>query len=187
MKYFSYATGLKMTNNKKWEALFGIPPRDAESEITQDYMDMALAILNKNNRELHFAGANNPVYIIRDKKKPGGKELEPYLSTEGEDYQLYEIKGDKQPIGVHWEETPFRTHSIVLREDDTFYLFSDGIVDQFGGPKGKKFMSKNFKKLLLNMQNIPLKEQGAALEEVLLDWMGEISQIDDILVMGLRL
>jgi serine phosphatase RsbU (regulator of sigma subunit) len=66
-------------------------------------------------------------------------------------------------------------------------MFSDGFLDQFGGPKGKKFMSKNFKKLILELQSLPLSEQGAAMEKVLYDWMGDISQIDDILVMGLRI
>ena len=150
-------------------------------------MDMALAILNKNNRELHFAGANNPVYIIRDKKIPGGKELEPYLSTEGEDYQLYEIKGNKQPIGVHWEETSFRTHSIVLREDDTFYLFSDGVVDQYGGPNRKKFKSLNFKRLLLSIQSESMKKQGQIVENTFETWKGDIEQIDDVSVIGVKI
>jgi hypothetical protein len=66
-------------------------------------------------------------------------------------------------------------------------MFSDGYLDQFGGPRGKKFMSRNFKRLILDLQSVPLKDQGAALEKVLLEWMGDISQIDDILVMGLRL
>ena len=66
-------------------------------------------------------------------------------------------------------------------------MFSDGFLDQFGGPRKKKFMSKNFKKLILELQSISLKDQGAAMEKVLTGWMGEISQIDDILVMGLRL
>lgn len=157
------------------------------SEEQKDGMDMALAILNKNNRELHFAGANNPVYIIRDKKIPGGKELEPYLSTEGEDYQLYEIKGDKQPIGVHWEETSFRTHSIVLREDDTFYLFSDGVVDQYGGPNRKKYKSLNFKRLLLSIQKESMQKQGQIVENTFETWKGDIEQIDDVSVIGVKI
>jgi serine phosphatase RsbU (regulator of sigma subunit) len=157
------------------------------SEEQKDGMDMALAILNKNNRELHFAGANNPLYIIRDKKVPGGKELEPYISTEGEDYQLYEVKADKQPIGVHWEEKPFRTHSIMLQEHDTFYLFSDGIVDQYGGANRKKYKSLNFKKLLLSIQNESMKQQGQIVENTFETWKGEIEQIDDVSVIGVKI
>jgi len=72
-------------------------------------------------------------------------------------------------------------------EGYSIYMFSDGFLDQFGGPQGKKFMSKNFKKLILELQSVPVNEQGSALEKILLGWMGEISQIDDILVMGLRM
>ncbi|RLD53018.1 MAG: hypothetical protein DRI97_13900 [Bacteroidetes bacterium] len=158
-----------------------------DSEEAKDGMDMALAILNKNNRELHFAGANNPLYIIRDKKVPAGKELEPYVSTEGEDYQLFEIKGDKQPIGVHWEETPFRTHSIMLRENDSIYLFSDGIVDQYGGANRKKYKSLNFKKLLLSIQMESMEAQGEIVENTFETWRGDVEQIDDVSVIGVKI
>ncbi len=165
----------------------GLLVQNGDSEEQKDGMDMALAILNKNNREIHFAGANYPLYIIRDKKIPGGKELESYISTEGEDFQLYEIKGDKQPIGVHWEEKPFRTHSIMLQENDTFYLFSDGIVDQYGGPNRKKYKSLNFKKLLLSIQKESMKKQGQILENTFETWKGDMEQIDDVSVIGVKL
>jgi serine phosphatase RsbU (regulator of sigma subunit) len=165
----------------------GLLVQNGGSEEQKDGMDMALAIFNKNNRELHFAGANNPVYIIRDKNIPGGKELEPYISTEGEDYQLYEIKGDKQPMGVHWEETSFRTHSIMLREDDTFYIFSDGIVDQYGGPNRKKYKSLNFKRLLLSIQRESMQRQGQIVENTFETWKGDIEQIDDVSVIGVKI
>jgi len=157
------------------------------SEEQKDGMDMALAIFNKHNRELHFAGANNPLYIIRDKKFPAGNGLEAYLSTEGEEYQLYEIKGDKQPIGVHWEETSFTNHSVMLQEHDTFYLFSDGFVDQYGGENRKKFKSLNFKKLLLSIQKEPMDKQGRILEDTFQTWRGDIEQIDDVSVIGVKI
>jgi serine phosphatase RsbU (regulator of sigma subunit) len=89
------------------------------------------------------------------------------------------------PIGISEKKLPFSS-SHFNNEGYSIYMFSDGFLDQFGGPRGKKFMSKNFKKLILELQSLPLGEQGAAMEKVLTDWMGDISQIDDILVMGLR-
>ncbi len=115
----------------------------------KDGMDLAIAVFNKNNRELHFSGANNPLYIIRKKDQPDQKDLLPFASIDNGDYSLFELKGDKQPIGTHWEETPFRTTSVYLKEEDSFYMFSDGFIDQFGGENRKKFKSMNFKKLLL--------------------------------------
>ena len=92
----------------------------------------------------------------------------------------------RMPIGISEKNSAF-TATTFKDEGFSMYMFSDGFLDQFGGPQGKKFMSKNFKKLILELQSIPMSEQGAALEKVLQGWMGEISQIDDILVMGLRM
>jgi serine phosphatase RsbU (regulator of sigma subunit)/Tfp pilus assembly protein PilF len=161
--------------------------QEGNSEEQKDGMDMALAIFNKNNRELHFAGANNPVYIIRNKELPAGKELEPHFSLDNEDYRLFEIKGDKQPIGVHWEETDFKSHSVMLQEHDTFYMFSDGFVDQYGGEKRKKFKSLPFKRLLLSLQNENMSKQGQILEETFENWKGDLEQIDDVSVIGVKI
>ena len=100
---------------------------------------------------------------------------------------MYEVKADKQPIGVHWEEKPFRTHSIMLQEHDTFYLFSDGIVDQYGGANRKKYKSLNFKKLLLSIQKESMKQQGQIVEYTFETWKGEIEQIDDVSVIGVKI
>mgnify|MGYP001819755734 CR=1 FL=1 len=90
------------------------------------------------------------------------------------------------PIGISVKTLPFQA-TTFKDEGYNIYMFSDGYLDQFGGPRGKKFMSRNFKKLILELQSVDLKDQGAAMEKVLMEWMGDISQIDDILVMGLRL
>jgi len=161
--------------------------QDGHSEEQKDGMDLALAIFNKNNRELHFAGANNPIYIIRNKALPVGKDLEPYISVDNEDFQLFEIKGDKQPIGVHWEETDFNNHSVMLQEHDTFYMFSDGFVDQYGGEKRKKFKSLPFKRLLLSIQNEKMNKQGQMIENTFETWKGEVEQIDDVSVIGVKI
>lgn len=160
--------------------------QNGDSEEAKDGMDLALAIFNKKNRELLFAGANNPVYIIRNKELPVGKDLDSYRSTENGEFQLFEIKGDRQPIGVHWEETPFTNHAVMLEENDTFYLFSDGFVDQYGGEKRKKFKSLNFKRLLLTLQEKDMSEQGRIIEENFESWKGDMEQIDDISVIGVR-
>ena len=161
--------------------------QEGKVQEQKDGMDMAIAIFDKNSRELHFSGANNPLYIIRNKKLQGGKQLEPYASLENGDYQLYELKGDKQPIGVHWEETDFTTHSVSLHEQDTFYIFSDGFVDQFGGEHRKKFKSLNFKKLLLSIQKEPMDQQKIVIEETFESWQGDFEQIDDVSVIGVKI
>ena len=152
----------------------------------QDGMDMALAIIDKEGQELQFAGAYNPLYIIRDKKQAKEKKLEQYFSLEEGDYQLYELKGDRQPIAIHAMEAKFETRKVALQKGDTLYLFSDGFVDQKGGPKKKKFLSKNFKKTLLEIQPGSMEKQKRQLEETMDTWQKGIEQIDDILVIGIR-
>ena len=152
----------------------------------KDGMDLAIAVYNRTSRELHFSGANNPLYIIRKKDEPDQAELEPYASIDNDDYRLFELKGDKQPIGTHWEETPFKTKSVYLREKDTFYMFSDGYIDQFGGENRKKFKSMNFKKLLLSVQEESMESQRQTLEQTYEQWRGPHEQIDDIIVLGVR-
>ena len=121
---------------------------------------------------MQFAGAFNPLYFIRE------EQGEP---------ELKEIKADRMPLGYyHGKDRPFTNHEMKLEIGDTFYIFSDGYMDQKGGPDNKKFMSKHFKNLLLEIHERPLFEQKNILEKRLADWMGTQSQIDDILVVGVR-
>jgi serine phosphatase RsbU (regulator of sigma subunit) len=90
------------------------------------------------------------------------------------------------PIGISEKGHQF-TSSVIEEEEAMIYLFSDGYVDQFGGPLGKKYMSKNYKKLLLGMPDLPMEEQKKRLDEELISWMGDVSQIDDILVIGIKI
>jgi serine phosphatase RsbU (regulator of sigma subunit) len=143
----------------------------------KDGMDMAIAIINKEKKELQFAGAYNPLYLIR-----GSDEL----SENGEAYQLFELKGDKQPIGIHWEETEFRNQVVELKENDSVYVFSDGYVDQYGGDHRKKFMTHKFKELLLSVQLEPMEKQKQIIEETFELWRGNREQIDDVCVVGVR-
>ena len=133
---------------------------------SKDGMDISLTIIDFAKNELQFSGAYNPLYIIKNS-------------------ELNQIKADKMPIGISDKfHIPFSSHLIKLEKGDTFYMFSDGYVDQFGGPKGKNFMSKAFKKLLLEIQNESMSEQEKILNDTLCSWKGNNEQIDDILVVG---
>lgn len=135
----------------------------------QDGMDMALCMLDMKARRLKFSGANNPLYIINNQG-------------------LKEIKGDRMPVGININyNKPFTDHNIQLNQGDTIYLFSDGYADQFGGDKGKKFRYKYFKELLISNHGISLKKQKEVLEKTFYNWKGKYEQIDDVLVMGIRI
>jgi serine phosphatase RsbU (regulator of sigma subunit) len=161
--------------------------QDGSIDEQKDGLDMAIAIIDKEHTELQFAGANLPLYLIRKKSNLAGNDKLPYASVESEDYELYTLKGDKQPVGLHWEETPFTNHVIRIQDLDTLYLFSDGIVDQYGGKKRKKFKTRNFKKLLLSVQPESMRKQGKLIEEAFDTWRGNLEQIDDVSVLGVRL
>jgi serine phosphatase RsbU (regulator of sigma subunit) len=133
----------------------------------KDGMDMAIALINMEKKELQFAGAYNPLYLIR----------------QGE---LIELKGDKQPIGIHWEETKFKDHVVKLKENDSVYVFSDGYVDQYGGNDRKKFKTHKFKELLLSVQSKSMEKQKQEIENTFEAWRGNMEQIDDVCVVGVR-
>jgi len=153
----------------------------------KDGMDMAIAVVDKERRTLQFAGAYNPLYLIREKEQVTGKEAGSENTLQGKDSLLFEYKGDKQPIGVHWEETAFTNHIISLQKGDSIYVFSDGFVDQFGGSLRKKFKTQKFKDLLLEIQSEPMENQKKILEETFEKWRGDIEQIDDVCVIGVRI
>ncbi len=157
---------------------------------SKDGMDIALGVLDLDSRLLEYAGANNPLYLVRPRKniaqytKP---ELEAYINIETEQFVLYEVKADKMPIGIFEDHRPFRNHSLYLGTDDTIYLFSDGYADQFGGPNDKKFKYKPFKETLVDIQPQNMTEQREVLYRVIEDWKGDRPQVDDIMVMGIRI
>ncbi|HIA35948.1 MAG TPA: tetratricopeptide repeat protein [Flavobacteriales bacterium] len=136
-------------------------------ETQKDGMDAVLIAWDKKYT-LQLAAAYSPVIIIR----------------KGE---IQELKPDRQPVGFHTgAQKPFTHHEMKLEKGDTVYIFSDGYPDQFGGPKDKKFMMKNFKNLLLSIQDKTMNEQKTILEITLAEWKGDTEQVDDILVMGVR-
>jgi serine phosphatase RsbU (regulator of sigma subunit)/sugar lactone lactonase YvrE len=136
-----------------------------ESWEVKDGMDIALCSIK--GMELKYAGAHNPLWIIRN----------------GE---VIETKANKQPIGLFIQPVPFDTHTFQLEKKDSIYIFSDGLVDQFGGEKGKKFKAKAFKELLLSIQEKSMDEQKTIIHNAFLEWMGSLEQIDDVCVIGVR-
>ncbi|TXB64798.1 tetratricopeptide repeat protein [Vicingus serpentipes] len=139
---------------------------EKSEEEVKDGMDIALCSLEGNT--LKYAGANNPLWIIRD----------------GE---IIETKADKQPIGKFDELLPYKTHTFELQKGDSIYIFSDGYVDQFGGEKGKKFKAKAFRELLLSSQDSPMEEQRTIIDNAFENWRGNLEQIDDVCVIGVRI
>jgi serine phosphatase RsbU (regulator of sigma subunit) len=133
---------------------------------------MALCVIDDKNRTIQYSGANNPLYLIRPKN--GTPELT-------------EFKADRMPLGYYQGRfKTFTNQDIQLEYGDVFYLFSDGFMDQKGGKDNKKFMSRKFKDLLLKIHQEPMQEQKKILDNTITDWMGENPQIDDILVIGVR-
>ncbi|UCG28822.1 MAG: SpoIIE family protein phosphatase [Bacteroidales bacterium] len=162
---------------------------------TKDGMDLSLCVIDKEKRHIQFSGAYNPLLYVRplsDKERKTvekGEELKVDTGVVYNDnYILFQVRGDKMPIGISAKNhESFNLHELEMKPGYTMYMFSDGYVDQFGGPEGKKFMSKAFKRLLLDVQDYPMEEQRKILEDNLQDWMGDLAQIDDIIVIGIKL
>ncbi len=141
---------------------------DGSSEGGKDGMDCSLCVFDFKNLKLHIAAANNPVWILRAN-------------------EVIEIKSDKMPVGKHDRQAvPFTQQTIDLQKGDAVYTLTDGYTDQFGGPKGKKFMVGNFRKLIQKIGDKPIKEQKQILESSLEDWQGTHEQVDDVLLIGVQ-
>ncbi len=135
----------------------------------KDGMDIALCMIDYRNKKLHFAGAYNPMILIRNGN-------------------LIEYKGDRMPIGIHiGTEKDFTNNKIEYQLEDVVYLFSDGFADQFGGDDGRKFLIKNLKELLLSIHHEPMEKQKILLEETLENWKNNYEQVDDISIIGLKI
>jgi serine phosphatase RsbU (regulator of sigma subunit) len=139
-----------------------------EEMENKDAIDMALCVFNPETLVLQFAGANNPLYHVRDKV-------------------LTEIKADKMPVGINAiEEESFTNHSLELKPGDMVYVFSDGFADQFGGPRDKKFKYGPLKELFIKISDLSMDEQHNELESVMKAWKGDAEQVDDILIFGIK-
>jgi serine phosphatase RsbU (regulator of sigma subunit) len=138
-----------------------------DEDTVKDGMDIAVCLVDFDENVLWYAGANNPLYVIRD----------------GE---LIHYRADKMPVAIHYKMQPFVLNKIDLKKGDTFYIFSDGYADQFGGPKEKKFMSMQLKETLIAMSGIPMLQQGEKLDEIFEKWRGDNPQVDDVTLIGVR-
>ncbi len=154
-----------------------------EQGTQKDGMDMSIIAINKDRKHAYWAGANNPLWIIRNEN----------ITKEYEDVNeiIEEVKPDKMPVAVYLKMDDFTNHEISLNAGDRLFLFTDGLPDQFGGPKGKKFKYKPFKRLLVQNSTLSMNEQGKELEKAFEEWInhkGEhYEQIDDITVVGLKI
>jgi serine phosphatase RsbU (regulator of sigma subunit) len=139
----------------------------AEEDSIKDGMDIAVCLVDFDKNKLWFAGANNPLYLVR-----GG--------------ELIHYRADKMPVAIHYKMVPFTLHEIDLQKGDAFYTFSDGYADQFGGPKERKFMSAQLKETLVALSGKPMLQQGERLNEIFEEWRGSNPQVDDVILMGVR-
>ena len=141
---------------------------EKSNEEVKDGMDISLLCIDLKNKNIFWCGANNPLWFIQNN-------------------ELHEIKADKQPIGKTDNPKPFTTHKIKLKENITFYLSTDGLADQFGGPNGKKFKYKQFEEVLLLVNEKPLYQQLDLISQKFEDWKGSLEQVDDVCMIGIKL
>jgi serine phosphatase RsbU (regulator of sigma subunit) len=147
---------------------------DGSADGGKDGMDASLLVFDFKQKKVHIAAANNPVWIVRKRND--------------ESYELIEVKPDKMPIGKHDKDTiPFTQQTISLNSGDVIYTITDGYPDQFGGEKGKKFMIKNFKELLKANAHLPMQAQKELLDNTFNNWVGNLEQVDDVTIIGVRI
>ena len=139
----------------------------ADEDSIKDGLDIAVCVVDFDNNILWYAGANNPLYLVR-----GG--------------ELFNYRADRMPVAIHYKMEPFTLHKIDLKKGDAFYIFSDGFADQFGGPSQKKFMSMQLRETLVSMAGLPMLKQGERLNEIFEEWRGDGPQIDDVTMIGVR-
>ncbi|MDR1153910.1 MAG: SpoIIE family protein phosphatase [Bacteroidales bacterium] len=140
----------------------------------KDGMDMALCIIDWENARIEYAGANIPLFLLR--------------STPTAADELIEVCADRMPIGIYaTAASPFTRHSVPIMPGDSIYMFSDGYCDQFGGADLKKFKKKNLKKLLAEIHTFSMTEQKKRLKQNLDQWRGDLPQVDDILMLGIKI
>jgi ligand-binding sensor domain-containing protein/serine phosphatase RsbU (regulator of sigma subunit) len=136
----------------------------------KDGMDVSLILFDPSAKTLEWSGANNPLWVLKKNSQ-----------------EFLEIKGDKQPVGRHINNYPFTNHTLTLSDGDTLYLLTDGLSDQFGGPKGKKLKSAGLKEILITHSNLSMVAQETKLKEAFENWKGTQEQVDDICLVGIRI
>jgi serine phosphatase RsbU (regulator of sigma subunit) len=155
-----------------------------ELKDQKDGMDIALCTIDKENMKLQFSGAINPLYLVHASENIDERQNQ---NESANSEILIEIKGDPMPIGISDSMDNFTFHEIDIQKGDTFYLFTDGFPDQFGGPNHKKFSYKQFKEQIIRTRTKKIADQKLLLENVLYAWMGNNKQTDDLLVIGFKI
>jgi serine phosphatase RsbU (regulator of sigma subunit) len=154
--------------NKLREYFINSLHQTGDLQETKDGMELSLCVIDIELGSVQFAGAHNPAYIVRDK-------------------ELIKLEADKMPIGISIKYQPFTCKDYTLKQGDMLYLFSDGYYDQFGGEQGLKYFSSNFRKLLAEISTLSPIDQKTILEDTITKWRGSMEQIDDMLVIGIRI
>jgi serine phosphatase RsbU (regulator of sigma subunit) len=149
------------------EGIVAALKQTVDEDNVKDGMDMAVCLIDFSTSTLYYAGANNPLYLIRDK-------------------ELTHYRPDKMPVAIHYNMGNFTLHKIDLKKGDCLYIFSDGYADQFGGPDQRKFMTKQLREVLVSISDKPMIQQGAKLTELFTSWQGDNPQVDDVTLIGVR-
>lgn len=159
----------------------------------KDGMDMSIVAINLKTRVCNWAGANNPLYIVRNNSKVEQADFvedKKHKVIPFDCCTLYEMKQDRMPVAIHTIMEDFENHEVQLKEGDRLYMFSDGYTDQFGGNDYRKFMAKAFKELVASTSLVPIGEQGVEIEKTFKEWMNYKDlvheQIDDVTVIGIQ-
>lgn len=182
-------------NELRSHVIEALKQQDGEMK-SKDGMDLALYIIDHQKNHLEFSGANNPLYVIRKQTLEETEAIAasdesklPKRAVYDQTHILEEVKADKMPIGIHIKSDPFQTQIVPIEPGMVLYTFSDGYVDQFGGPKRRKFMSKSFKELLITIYHKPMDEQRQILEDTFYNWIAEGNeiQVDDVVVLGVKI
>lgn len=160
---------IQPTGDEKADRRAAFAAATEKKDRSQDGMDVAMYVINEKEMTLSFAGANNPLVLIRD----GEVEV---------------VKASKMPVGIYAKLDPFERVDMELKKGDCLYTFSDGFQDQFGYESGKKFMSKHLREVLLEIHQKPMAEQKEILNKIYEDWRGPADhQTDDVVLMGVRI
>ncbi|MGQ1785301.1 SpoIIE family protein phosphatase [Saccharicrinis sp. GN24d3] len=170
--------------------IFSLHQKGKEGEA-RDGLEIALCILDLENNTLQYAGANRPLYLVRKNHNGQSNEEKPNSNLQvirQGDYRMLKYRPDSMPIGIYYDAvSPFTNNDITVQPGDSFYLFTDGYVDQIGGPKRKTYRVKYFRELLFAIQDKKMSEQREILQQNIKKWQGELVQTDDILVLGVKI
>jgi len=162
---------------------------EKSNEEVKDGMDISLLCIDKQHKKVFWSGANNPLWFIQNTVTLSEVEKSTGLGLNSArpDNKLFEIKADKQPVGKSYELKPFTSNEMEYKSNTTFYLFTDGLADQFGGPKGKKFKYKQFEEMLLSISHKTMAEQAIFIHQKFDEWKGNLEQVDDVCVIGIKI